>query len=63
VADTRAAILAVVALHPEGIGPKDLAAACELEYGLTRTTLGRMVDAGQLDTDGRGLYSPVTPVT
>jgi hypothetical protein len=54
-ADTRAAILATVRQTP-GIRPRQLANAAHLEYELVKKTMQRMVDAGQLDTDGNGHY-------
>jgi hypothetical protein len=54
-ADTRAAILAAVRQSP-GIRPRQLANAAHLEYELVKKTMQRMVDAGQLDTDGNGHY-------
>jgi hypothetical protein len=63
VGDTRAAILAAVEFAP-GAGPRQLADAAGLEHDTVRQTVRRMVDAGQLDTDGDGHYFlPVTPVT
>jgi AAA domain len=61
-ANTRATILAAVRQEP-GIRPRQIANATKLEHGLVKKTVQRMVDAGQLDTDGNGRYFlPVTPV-
>jgi hypothetical protein len=54
-ADTRAAILAAVRQAP-GIRPRQLADKAKLDYDLVKQTVRRMVDAGQLDTDGNGHY-------
>jgi hypothetical protein len=55
VGDTRAAILAYVGQHGAA-RPKELADALGRDYDLVRQTLRRMVEAGQLDTDGNGSY-------
>jgi hypothetical protein len=61
-ANTRATILAAVRQEP-GIRPRQIANATKLEHGLVKKTVQRMVDAGQLDTDGNGRYFlPVPPV-
>ena len=65
-ANTRATILAAVRQEP-GIRPRLIANATKLEHGLVKKTVQRMVDAGQLVTDGNGRYflpvSPVSPVS
>jgi hypothetical protein len=47
--------------------PKEIAGALKINPDTARQTVRRMVEAGQLDTDGAGHYfeplSPVTPVT
>ncbi len=53
--EQRRQILAVVR-DAEGIGPKLIAEKTGLDYDLVRQTVRRMVDAGQLDTDGSGHY-------
>lgn len=65
--DTRHRIIEVVR-DDEGINPKAIAERLEMRDDTVRQTVRRMVDAGQLDTDGEGRYflpplSPVTPVT
>jgi hypothetical protein len=64
-ANTRATILAAVRKEP-GIRPRQIANATKLEHALVKKTVQRMVNAGQLDTDGNGRYflpvSPVSPV-
>ena len=60
--DTRTAILRHVREH-EGDRPKQIADATGLGFDLVKQTVRRMADDGQLDTDGRGRYFPVTPVT
>jgi hypothetical protein len=55
VGDTRAAILG----HLRTAGParpKQVADALELDHELTKKTLQRMADAGQVDSDGAGTY-------
>jgi hypothetical protein len=62
VSDTRAAILRYVKDN-EGATPKQIAEGTGLKPELVRQTVGRMAEAGQLDTDGKGHYTRVTPVT
>jgi AAA domain/Winged helix-turn-helix DNA-binding len=66
---TRAAILRHVEAQP-GVTPKQIADALNLKPNTARQTVIRMVEAGQLTTDGSGRYwapptgvTPVTPVT
>jgi DNA-binding MarR family transcriptional regulator len=60
---TRAAILGYLREHGPA-RPKQIAEALGIEPGTVRQTCPRMVDDGQLDTDGGGRYfPPVTPVT
>jgi hypothetical protein len=60
--DTRATILIAVGVAP-GAGPRQLASATGLGYDLVKQTVRRMVDDGQLSTDGNGHYYPFTAVT
>jgi AAA domain len=60
--DTRAAILRYLREH-QAARPKQLADALGIEHNTAKQTCRRMVEDGQLDTDGNGLYFPVTPVT
>lgn len=60
--DTRAAIYDYLADHLSGT-PKQLADALGIKSDTVRQTLSRMVADRQADTDGKGLYMPVTPVT
>jgi len=60
--ETRAAILRHIREH-EGDRPKQIAEATGLDAATVRQTARRMADDGQLDTDGRGRYFPVTAVT
>ncbi len=64
--DTRRAILHLLR-DEEALTPKVLAERLGIKEATARQTCRRMVDAGQLDTDGAGHYmvplSPVTPVT
>jgi AAA domain len=62
-ANTRAAILAAVRQAP-GIRPRQLADKARLDYDLVKQTVRRMVEVGQLDTDGNGHYfvTAVPPV-
>lgn len=63
VGDTRATILAAVR-QTAGTRPRQLADVTCLDYDLVKQTVRRMVDAGQLDTDGNGRYFlPVTAVS
>jgi hypothetical protein len=55
VGDTRAAILAAAGRLP-GAGPRQLADDTGLDYEVVKKTVQRMLDAGQLDTDGSGHY-------
>lgn len=52
---TRAAIYGWLQANGSAT-PKQLADALGLEWATVRQTCGRMIDAGQLDTDGNGLY-------
>lgn len=64
--DTRKAIVTALS-HTEALGPKAIADLTGISHDAARQTLRRMIEAGQLDTDGNGNYflplSPVTPVT
>jgi DNA-binding Lrp family transcriptional regulator len=61
--ETRAAILRYLREHGP-TRPKQIAEALDMEPSTVRQTCPRMVQDGQLDTDGAGLYfPPVTPVT
>lgn len=60
--DTRAVILRYVREH-EGDRPKEIAEGTGLDAATVRQTVVRMADDGQLDTDGKGRYFPVTHVT
>lgn len=63
VSDQRRAILRHLRTH-EGDGPKAIAGATKVSYQTVRHLVRRMVDAGELDTDGKGHYfAPVTPIT
>jgi len=55
VGGTRAAILAAAGRLP-GAGPRQLADDTGLDYEVVKKTVQRMVNAGQLDTDGNGHY-------
>jgi hypothetical protein len=60
--ETRAAVLDV--LDERGCAtPKQIAEALAMKGDTVRQTLSRMVADHQIDTDGKGLYMPVTPVT
>lgn len=62
--DTRKAIHDYLAGYPGQPGPKQIAEGTGLEYDLVKQTVRRMVDDGQLRSDGRGHYTiPVTAVT
>jgi DNA-binding NarL/FixJ family response regulator len=48
----------------EGLGPKQIAEATGLSHDVVKQLVRRMVDAGQIDTDGAGHYlPPFTPFT
>lgn len=60
--DTRRAILD----HLREVGsatPKQVAEAVGIPHNTAKGTLKRMFDDGQIDTDGRGTYLPLSPVT
>lgn len=62
VGDTRRRILQLLR-DEEGMTPKAVADALDLDDANARQTLSRMAKAGQIDTDGAGHYFvPVTPV-
>ena len=61
--DERRRIVAVVRQN-EGLGPKQIALATGLSHDVVKQLVRKMVDAGQLDTDGAGHYlPPFTPFT
>ncbi|MGH3517345.1 MAG: helix-turn-helix domain-containing protein, partial [Haloechinothrix sp.] len=60
--DTRSAILVYLREHGSAT-PKQVADALDITPATARQTLRRMTEDGQMDTDGRGVYIPVTPVT
>jgi hypothetical protein len=55
VSNSRAALIAAARQIP-GAGPRQLADITGLDYNLVRQTVRRMVQDGQLDTDGEGHY-------
>lgn len=55
VSGERRRILAAVRAEP-GLGPKQIADASGVGYGTVKHLVRKMVDAGQLDTDGEGHY-------
>lgn len=46
----------------EGLAPKQIAEAAGVKYDVVKHLVRKMVDAGQLDTDGNGHYFPVHSV-
>jgi DNA-binding GntR family transcriptional regulator len=46
-----------------GVTPRAVADGLDQDRASVRQTLRRMVEDGQLDTDGNGHYFTVTPVT
>lgn len=60
--DTRALILRYLHDHP-GSRPAQVADGIGQDRANVRQALRRMADAGQVDDLGKGLYTPVTPVT
>lgn len=62
-ADTRASIVGYLTEEPEGAGPTAIAKGTGLGVDLVKQTVRRMVEDGQLDTNGHGRYWAVTPVT
>lgn len=59
--DTRKTILAHLRTTGGGT-PKEIADALSLNYETTKKTCKRMFDDDQLDSDGQGLYFPLSPV-
>jgi DNA-binding Lrp family transcriptional regulator len=59
VGDTRAKILSHLREHP-GASPKQIAEATGVAANTVRQTCVRMVEDGQLTTDGKGHYTAVT---
>jgi DNA-binding MarR family transcriptional regulator len=64
--DERRRIVAAVR-NTEGLGPKQIADVTGLSHNVVKQLVRRMVDAGQIDTDGAGhylpLFTPFTPFT
>jgi hypothetical protein len=61
--DERRRILEVVQGR-DGLGPKAIAEDADLSHDVVRQLVRKMVDAGQLDTDGQGHYfTPFTTFT
>jgi hypothetical protein len=54
----RRAILEVLRAE-EGLGPKAIADTAQLSHDVVKHLVRKMVDAGDLDTDGTGRYFPV----
>lgn len=61
--DTRAAIVGYLAQVEDGAGPKRIADSTGIGVDLVKQTVRRMVEDGQLDTNGHGRYWATTPVT
>ncbi len=60
--DTRTRVLAYVRATG-GATPKQVAESLGIDHATAKQTCYRMSRDGQLDTDGRGLYLPLSPVT
>lgn len=60
--DTRRAILDHLR-EVESATPKQITDALGIDHATARQTCKRMFDDGQIDTDGRGTYLPLSPVT
>lgn len=61
--DTRRAVLDYLRTHGPA-RPKTLADALDLEHDTAKQTCYRMAEAGQVDTDGQGLYlAPTDPLS
>lgn len=57
--DRSADVIAYVNRHPQGVSPKQVAEALELDNHVAGTYLGRAVEAQRLIRPTRGLYAPV----
>jgi hypothetical protein len=60
--DRSAAIVAVVANHPEGVRAADVAAEAGVSAGVAKDYLARLERAGRIEKPTRGLYTPVASV-
>jgi len=60
--ETRLAIIRYLR-EEESATPKQISAALGVDHATIRQTCKRMFDAAQIDTDGRGTYLPLQPVT
>jgi AAA domain/Winged helix-turn-helix DNA-binding len=58
-ADTRQKIVSYISEN-EGVTPKQIADATGLDHGLVKVTVRRMFEEGQLNTDDKGHYFPVS---
>jgi putative AbiEi antitoxin of type IV toxin-antitoxin system len=60
--DRSAAIVAVVANHPEGVRAADVAAEAGVDANVAKDYLARLERAGRIEKPTRGLYTPVASV-
>ena len=63
VAEEMARLIAAVNRHPEGISPKELAAALKMSAPTVRIYLRRATERGRIANPKRGLYTPATCAT
>jgi hypothetical protein len=54
--DERSRIIEALRFSADALRPKDIAAAASLKEVNVRKLLGKMVESGEIQKDGRGLY-------
>lgn len=57
--DRSSEVVAIVAAHPDGVRPGQVAAELGIDPKQAGTYLGRLADAGRIRRASRGLYTPV----
>jgi hypothetical protein len=63
VGDVMTRVIEVVAKHPDGIGPSEVATALGIAPDTVRRYLARAAETGRVAKAGRGLYTPLSEVS
>jgi len=61
--DRSVEVYGIVAQHPDGIGPADVAAKVGIDAAQARVYLGRLLDSGRITRRSRGRYAPIPAAT